>query len=294
MKNSESGNMISLPDARGGKTAVFNKVHYGDLIRSCRKKEDLTQADLADKLGIPKTYVGHWEAGRSRPDLNLIPELCNALGISLSCFFGVPENEDALNDVERHFLEGYRKVDTRDRMILDSTLETMIALKEEALWDYCRKNFFVMDHNDQTAAAGSGTVLEEGSETYKVFIRVNPKARRADEIVTVSGSSMEPEFHHGQDVYVEHTPDLEIGEIGLFVVNGNGYIKQLQNGYLHSLNPEYEDIELHESDTARCVGRILGPVDQDDYPGDDELRILQELDRDHAFDGNGLERRITP
>ena len=181
-------------------------------------------------------------------------------------------------------MEGYRKVDIRDRMILDSTLETMITLKEEALWDYCRKNFFVIDHNYQTAAAGSGTILEEDTETYQMFIRINPKAKRADEIVAVSGSSMEPMFHHGQDVYVEHTPDLEIGEIGLFIVNGNGYIKQLQDGYLHSLNPEYDDIELHESDTTRIVGRVLGAVDKDDYPNDDELRILQELDRENSFD----------
>ena len=284
MKNTESGNLISLADARSEKMADFNKTRYGELIRSCRKKEDLTQADLANKLGIPKTYVGHWEAGRSRPDLNLIPGLCNALGISLSYFFDAPESEDALTEKERHFMEGYRKVDIRDRMILDSTLETMITLKEEALWDYCRKNFFVIDHNYQTAAAGSGTILEEDTETYQMFIRINPKAKRADEIVAVSGSSMEPMFHHGQDVYVEHTPDLEIGEIGLFIVNGNGYIQQLQDGYLHSLNPEYDDIELHESDTTRIVGRVLGAVDKDDYPNDDELRILQELDRENGFD----------
>ena len=284
MKNTDSGNLISLADARSEKTADFNKARYGELIRSCRKKEDLTQADLANKLGIPKTYVGHWEAGRSRPDLNLIPGLCNALGISLSYFFDAPESEDALTDKERHFMEGYRKVDTRDRMILDSTLETMITLKEEALWDYCRKNFFVIDHNYQTAAAGSGTILEDETETYQMFIRVNQNARRADEIVAVSGSSMEPMFHHGQDVYVEHTPDLEIGEIGLFIVNGNGYIKQLQDGYLHSLNPEYDDIQLDESDTTRIVGRVLGAVDKDDYPNDDELKILQELDRENAFD----------
>ena len=283
MKNTESGNLISLADARSEKTADFNKARYGELIRSCRKKEDLTQADLANKLGIPKTYVGHWEAGRSRPDLNLIPGLCNALGISLSYFFDAPESEDALTDKERHFMEGYRKVDTRDRMILDSTLETMITLKEEALWDYCRKNFFVIDHNYQTAAAGSGTNLEDETETYQMFIRVNQNARRADEIVAISGSSMEPMFHHGQDVYVEHTPDLEIGEIGLFIVNGNGYIKQLQDGYLHSLNPEYDDIQLDESDTTRIVGRVLGAVDKDDYPNDDELKILQELDRENAF-----------
>ena len=285
MPTPEPTNLLSFSEVRTLKTSEYNRAHYGAIIRINRRKQNLTQSDLAEKLNIPKTYVGHWEAGRSRPDLNLIPALCNALGISLSCFFGTPENEDALTERERHFMEGYREVDTRDRMILDSTLETMMTLKEEALWEYCRNNFLLMDHNVQTAAAGSGTILEEDTETYKTFIRVSPKAERADEIVTVSGSSMEPMFRHGQEVYVEHTPDLAIGEIGLFVVNGNGYIKQLQEGYLHSLNPEYDDIQLHESDAARIVGRVLGAVGQDDYPKEDELRILQEIER---------ERKVTP
>ena len=42
MKNTESGNLISLADARSEKTADYNKTRYGELIRSCRKKEALT------------------------------------------------------------------------------------------------------------------------------------------------------------------------------------------------------------------------------------------------------------
>lgn len=91
---------------------------------------------------------------------------------------------------------------------------------------------------------------------------------------------MEPDFHDGQDVYVEHTPDLEIGEIGLFVVNGDGFIKQYQGDHLHSLNPEYDDIQLSEFDESRTVGRVLGVVEESDYPTREEQAVLAEIQRE--------------
>ena len=80
------------------------------------------------------------------------------------------------------------------------------------------------------------------------------------------------------------TVELAAGEIGLFVVNGDGYIKEWAEDRLHSLNPQYPDIPLHEEDAFRCVGRILGPVDPRDYPSNEETAVLQELMREKAFD----------
>ena len=91
------------------KPTEYNKARYGELIRNRRTELDLSQVELAKMLHVPPTYVGHWEFGRSRPDLNLVPALCRALDISLSYFFDAPESEDALTDKERHFMEGYRK-----------------------------------------------------------------------------------------------------------------------------------------------------------------------------------------
>jgi repressor LexA len=153
-----------------------------------------------------------------------------------------------------------------------------IAMTE--LWDRCRTQFHVIYHNYQQAAAGTGIMLEAEDSGEPVFIRNTRLSDRADEIVTVNGASMEPDFHDGQDVYVEHTPDLEIGEIGLFVVNGDGFIKQYQGDHLHSLNPEYDDIQLSEFDESRTVGRVLGVVEESDYPTREEQAVLAEIQRE--------------
>ena len=59
----------------------------GKFIAACRKEKGLTQAVLAEKLGITNRAVSKWENGRCMPDISIIPELCELLGISVSELF---------------------------------------------------------------------------------------------------------------------------------------------------------------------------------------------------------------
>lgn len=61
----------------------MNQEKIGKFILKCRKEKDITQQELADKLGITDRAVSHWENGRSLPDVSLYKDLCNILGISL-------------------------------------------------------------------------------------------------------------------------------------------------------------------------------------------------------------------
>ena len=59
----------------------------GKFIAACRKEKGLTQAVLAEKLGITNRAVSKWETGRCMPELSVMPELCELLGISVSELF---------------------------------------------------------------------------------------------------------------------------------------------------------------------------------------------------------------
>ena len=77
----------------------------------------------------------------------------------------------------------------------------------------------------------------------------------------VNGNSMEPAYKDGDIVFVERLDELvREGEIGIFALNGEGYIKRLGDRELISLNPEYDPIPLHEFDDLRCQGRVLGKL----------------------------------
>lgn len=56
----------------------------GKFIQELRKEKDLTQLQLAEKLGITDRAISNWETGRRMPDLSLIKPLCDELGITIN------------------------------------------------------------------------------------------------------------------------------------------------------------------------------------------------------------------
>ena len=64
----------------------MNQEKIGKFIAECRKNKNMTQQELAEKLGVSDRTVGNWENGRNMPDLSLFKPLCNELHISLNDF----------------------------------------------------------------------------------------------------------------------------------------------------------------------------------------------------------------
>lgn len=77
----------------------MNQEKIGLFIADCRKEKGLTQLQLAEKLNITNRAVSKWETGKSCPDVSLMLELCNTLGITV--------NE--LLSGERMLMEDYQK-----------------------------------------------------------------------------------------------------------------------------------------------------------------------------------------
>ncbi len=62
----------------------MNQDKIGKFIVECRKKKNMTQQELACKLGVSDRTVGNWENGRNMPDLSLFKPLCVELDISIN------------------------------------------------------------------------------------------------------------------------------------------------------------------------------------------------------------------
>jgi phage repressor protein C with HTH and peptisase S24 domain len=73
---------------------------------------------------------------------------------------------------------------------------------------------------------------------------------------------MEPTYHDGDKVFVEKCDSVDIGEVGIFVVNGDVYIKELGNKCLISHNEKYKPIRIGEGDSVYCCGRVIGIVEE--------------------------------
>lgn len=62
----------------------MNQEKIGKFIAECRKAKDLTQSELAEKLGVTNRSISNWENGKNMPDLSLFKPLCKELDITLN------------------------------------------------------------------------------------------------------------------------------------------------------------------------------------------------------------------
>ena len=62
----------------------MNQIKIGKFIAECRRKNNLTQKQLAERLNITDRAISKWENGRGMPDSAIMLELCNELKISVN------------------------------------------------------------------------------------------------------------------------------------------------------------------------------------------------------------------
>lgn len=86
-------------------------VKIGYFIRECRKNKNLTQKQLADKLYVEPKTISKWETGKGLPDVSIMKNLCNELGISLSELFIGDYIKEESNDllIEKLIIDELKK-----------------------------------------------------------------------------------------------------------------------------------------------------------------------------------------
>jgi len=76
----------------------MNQEKIGKFITECRKQKNLTQNELADKLGITDKAISKWENGRCMPDISLLEELCSILGVTINELLSGERNTNNSSD----------------------------------------------------------------------------------------------------------------------------------------------------------------------------------------------------
>jgi transcriptional regulator with XRE-family HTH domain len=98
----------------------MNQEKIGKFIAICRKKQKLTQEQLAEKLGITYKAVSKWETGKGLPDASIMKDLCNILKITVNELLSgeLINKEDYNKIVEEYTLEIYRQKEEGNRKLL--------------------------------------------------------------------------------------------------------------------------------------------------------------------------------
>ncbi|MBR5361755.1 MAG: helix-turn-helix transcriptional regulator [Oscillospiraceae bacterium] len=92
----------------------MDQIQIGKFIAACRREKGMTQAQLAEKMGVSDRAVSKWETGKNMPDSSIMLDLCSELGISVN---------DLLNG-RRIAMDNYKK-------IAEKTMLEMRQVKEQ-------------------------------------------------------------------------------------------------------------------------------------------------------------------
>ena len=98
----------------------MDQIKIGKFISSCRKEQGMTQAALAEKLGISDRAVSKWETGKSMPDSGIMLELCELLGINVNELLSGERIMTEVYDkrAEENLLEMRWQVEEKNRQLL--------------------------------------------------------------------------------------------------------------------------------------------------------------------------------
>ena len=269
--------IASISEIKEEKLHAFNRERYGDVIRRFRMEKGFNQPQLAALIGVNKNAVSNWEAGRTRPDINTVPLLCAALGVSISAFFGAEENAGSLSREEQRRLSGYRHLNDVNKQLVVKMIDAMLDIQEQEKRKFVQDNIRRIFKNAYKTAAGTGNPLDSARRGSYEYLYADPLIDRADEIITVTGNSMEPTFYDGDMLLVEHVQEVRAGEIGIFVADGDGYVKEYHEDGLYSHNPKYPVLKFNEDDNVRCVGRVLGALNESQFASKEEIQIYEDI-----------------
>lgn len=235
---------------------------FPEKLKAARAAAGLTQAQMAARMGLDKSSYCGYETGRRQPDLQKLRQIAGLLQISLDALLETGSSGQA-TPKELAALRKYRMLDLHGKELVELVLDKEYARmaiapqREEKGW------VTYINCYDLAVSAGTGEPwVDAAGAAYKTRLEMPQDLvpDRAHFCVRVNGRSMEPAYRDGDIVFVERCETLDQGEIGIFFLNGDGYIKRLGRARLESLNPDYAPIPLGEFDDLRCQGRVLGKV----------------------------------
>ena len=237
----------------------------GKRIREAREMRGYTQKELADKLGVTSSAIANYENNVSHPKEPVLYSLLSVLGVDANFLFqdemhDIYTESVSLDEME-NIVKKYRRLDPYSQKIIRSLIDmelnrisfsstTAIVRDNNAFFEKC----ICLQLSEQPASTGTGVYL--GPETFR-SIRVveNNKTSRAPFCVRVSRDSMEP-LYSVADIVMVSRDSVQLGDIALVTLNGNGYIKRLGKGCLLSENKNYDPIPCQEG--AIVNGRVIG------------------------------------
>ena len=253
---------------------------FGERLTQLRKENGYsTRNEFADRLGIPNTTLRNYETDVREPGHTFLKQISELFNVSVDYLLCLTDEKEVLRSFrlrssEQDLIEKYRALDSFGRETVSMLLDRELC-RTKSIAEQNEKIQSQSDHIDKLEAmlSDSNTIrlytylqklASAGTGFYFDDIPTDaieaPYCKGADFIIGVNGDSMEPDYHDGDKLYIQKTKELTIGDVGIFTVWNECFVKELGERGLISRNPEYDDIPGTEE--VKLIGRVLGKVEE--------------------------------
>lgn len=242
-------------------------IAFGKALRKMREDSGKTVTEISEYL----TSLGHkaktvtiygWERGVSQPNPEIFLEMCKFYGVfDIFSYFEYEKfsKESDLSKDEQEHIKKYRSLDPYGKEAVESVLDVECRRCTEPVRAQAEADKVIYIFPGYSMPMSAGTGQPAGSEYPENYRLVKEPPRRATFIAPVSGNSMEPTYHDGDKLFIRSCPEIEVGQVGVFLMDGQQWVKELGDGVLISHNPKYEPITM--TNDIRCQGLVLGVCD---------------------------------
>ncbi|MGF2059318.1 helix-turn-helix domain-containing protein [Enterococcus innesii] len=213
-----------------------------EIIKMRRLEKNMSLEDVGKLVGVGKSTVRKWENGMiENMGRDKIVALSKALDISPIDILGMSEKDLPKSSIESIYNQ------------LDQPRKTKVYnFAEYQLREQNKKpqtNIVIRGY----VSAGTGEWLEETIEE----VSCEGEIPEHDFAVKVNGESMLPLFADGEIIFVKATSEARDGQIVICRVNSDAYVKKLSGNKLVSLNKDYKDILISETDDFKIFGVVV-------------------------------------
>lgn len=229
-------------------------------LKEARINKGLKQEELAKLVGKSKNVISNWERGDNKPDADTLFELCDILDVDANFLLGWESNQNiSLSINEQNHIKKYRSLDSHGKELVDIVLEKEYERRLEPKEFIQLLPPIVIPSYGHIASAGTGQYIFDDIPPMMIEIENTIENQEVSFAIDVNGDSMEPTYHDEDTLLVKKQDTLRVGEIGIFMVNGEAYVKELAKNALISHNKAYNDIPLTEN--TICIGKVIGKIE---------------------------------
>lgn len=234
---------------------------FNDRLKEARISAGMTQEQLASQIGVAKSTVTGYEKGNSEPNMLTVQRIMQALNIDANFLWQdemMNTTQLVINLEEKELLKKYRSLEECDRELINCLTERLSPRRQEPKEFITIQPPLLVPYYGHIASAGTGQYVFDDIPPEMIEIENEMDNMQVDFAIGVNGDSMEPTYRDGDTLLIKKQSDINIGEIGIFMIGGEAFVKELGDSVLISHNKKYKDINLTENTV--CIGNVIGKI----------------------------------